>query len=246
VHFTRSRDVDYIASSVQAGGRGVLIAFTGGGGSPLFFASQNEYRPTEISQKWILKWSNSGNRLAMAKQFQIIRCETVEKYWTALHKTTVFKFNFEKFSKCLVAYRQGISGATSNEQLMGYEANFVKGLYAIVAEFANVKFLRNSEAGDSLNTMLNAGNYLAYGLAGSALWISGVPHSMPVSHGMTRRGALVFDVADIIKDAFVLSSAAISLSEMEALKSFRRRVMDAFHQKSVLALLLESIQGVAR
>jgi CRISPR-associated protein Cas1 len=51
---------------------------------------------------------------------------------------------------------------------------------------------------------LNHGNYLAYGLAATTLWVLGISHSFAVMHGKTRRGALVFDVADLIKDAVVL------------------------------------------
>ncbi len=43
-------------------------------------------------------------------------------------------------------------------------------------------------------------NYWRQRLSGN----SGIPHGFAVMHGKTRRGALVFDVADLIKDAIVL------------------------------------------
>ena len=65
---------------------------------------------------------------------------------------------------------------------------------------------------DVANDFLNHGNYLAYGLAACTLWVLGIPHGFAVMHGKTRRGALVFDVADLIKDTLVLPWAFIALS----------------------------------
>ncbi len=59
----------------------------------------------------------------------------------------------------------------------------------------------------------NHGNYLTYGLAATTLWVLGIPHGFAVIHGKTRRGALVFDVADLIKDAIVLPLAFICAKE---------------------------------
>jgi CRISPR-associated protein Cas1 len=67
---------------------------------------------------------------------------------------------------------------------------------------------------------LNHGNYLAYGLAATTLWVLGISHSFAVMHGKTRRGALVFDVADLIKDAVVLPWAFICAKEGMLSKSF--------------------------
>jgi CRISPR-associated protein Cas1 len=143
-------------------------------------------------------------------------------------------------------YKTKLKSATTNEQLMGFEANFVKALYKACADALKVPFARNHEGLDPLNQHLNSGNYLAYGLAGSALWILGIPHSLPVSHGMTRRGALVFDVADIIKDAFVLPSAMTSASLGETDRAFRSRVTDALHQHDALKILLTTLQAVSK
>jgi hypothetical protein len=41
----------------------------------------------------------------------------------------------------------------------------------------------------------------AYGLAATTLWVLGIPHGFALMHGKTRRGALVFDIADLIKDS---------------------------------------------
>jgi CRISPR-associated endonuclease Cas1 subtype I-F len=63
---------------------------------------------------------------------------------------------------------------------------------------------------DGANRLLDQGNYLAYGLAAVAAWVTGIPHGLAVLHGKTRRGGLVFDLADLIKDALILPQAFIA------------------------------------
>ncbi|WP_123059786.1 type I-F CRISPR-associated endonuclease Cas1f, partial [Escherichia albertii] len=68
---------------------------------------------------------------------------------------------------------------------------------------AAAKLTRAKRGGgiDMANRFLDQGNYLAYGLAAVAAWVTGIPHGLAVMHGKTRRGGLVFDLADLIKDA---------------------------------------------
>ena len=58
---------------------GVLIGFSGGGGTPLlmgteieWFTPQSEYRPTEYVQGWLAFWFNETQRLRVAKHFQLL------------------------------------------------------------------------------------------------------------------------------------------------------------------------------
>ena len=69
---------------------------------------------------------------------------------------------------------------------------------------------------------------------------------MPVSHGQTRRGALVFDLADVIKDAFVLPAAMVSACHYEKPAIFRGRLSDSFHQQEALRILIETIKGLCK
>jgi hypothetical protein len=68
---------------------------------------------------------------------------------------------------------------------------------------ANIYYLEHCRGPDH-------GNYLAYGLGATATWVLGLPHGLAVLHGKTRRGGLVFDVADLVKDALVLPQAFLS------------------------------------
>ena len=67
---------------------GVLVGFTGGGGTPLFMGSeiewmmpQSEYRPTEYMQGWMSFWFDDAKRLEVAKAFQIARIEFIRRIW---------------------------------------------------------------------------------------------------------------------------------------------------------------------
>lgn len=72
---------------------GVMTGFCGGGGTPLFAASehsididwitpQSEYRPTEYLQNWCRFWFDDGLRLEAAKAFQLARLQALQRFWT--------------------------------------------------------------------------------------------------------------------------------------------------------------------
>ncbi len=215
---------------------GVMVGFTGGGGAPLYFASQNEYRPTEYLQGWVSFWFDKKKRLKIAKQFQVKRCEQVQEFYSKKFKNKI------DVRLCIDQYLKHIKIAKNNEALMGYEANFAKTLYFLLANHFEIEnFTRNPKDKDEINKYLDQGNYLAYGLGASALWILGIPHSMPVSHGMTRRGALVFDVADIIKDACIMPNAFISAAKKETESEFRGRCIKTLDDLKALEIMLKQI-----
>lgn len=227
--------------------QGVLVGWTGGGGAPLFMASQNEYRPTEYFQAWVKLWGLPAKRLEMAKAMQIMRCDLIEKRWRSLSgQVADGLFNLRDVETAVQTYRKNITLATKNEQLMGYEANLVKAMYKVCAGPTGLTFSRDPMSEDPLNQFITTGNYMAYGLAATALWILGIPHAMPVSHRQTRRGALVFDLADVIKDAFVLPAAMVSACSYEKPAIFRSRLSDSFHQHEALRILIETIKGLCK
>ena len=67
---------------------GVLIGFSGGGGTPLIAANevewlspQSEYRPTEYIQGWMSFWFDQEKRLKVAKRFQQLRVQYLQNIW---------------------------------------------------------------------------------------------------------------------------------------------------------------------
>ena len=61
-------------------------------------------------------------------------------------------------------------------------------------------------------------------------------------HGKTRRGALVFDVADLIKDTLVLPWSFICAKENQTEQEFRRRCLQAFTDHKALDFMFEQVK----
>lgn len=126
------------------------------------------------------------------------------------------------------------------------EAQMTKQLYKMAAICTNQKnFSRNHEQSDLANSFLNYGNYLAYGLAACTLWVLGIPHGFAVMHGKTRRGALVFDVADLIKDAIVLPWAFICAKENATEQEFRQQILQKFTEHQCLDFMFDEVKTIA-
>ncbi len=233
---------------------GVCIGFCGGGGTPLFQATeiewmtpQNEYRPTEYVQAWLQLWFDEQKRLDVAKYFQRSRLKYLEFVWNKDSDLQDWGFLPDE-STCETAiqlFNRRINSAENVNSLLTAEAEFTKSLYRYAAGFCKKSnFVRNREADDLANAFLNHGNYLAYGSAATTLWVLGIPYAFAVMHGKTRRGALVFDVADLIKDAIVLPWAFISEKELSTESQFRQMVLQKFIQHKSLDFMFETVKKV--
>ena len=64
-------------------------------------------------------------------------------------------------------------------------------------------------------------------------------------HGKTRRGGLVFDAADIIKDGIVLPMAFISALEGDNERMFRERVIAEFRQYEALDMIFDTLKAIS-
>ncbi len=73
----------------------------------------------------------------------------------------------------------------------------------------------------------------------------GIPHGFAVMHGKTRRGALVFDVADLVKDALVLPWSFIAAKEGMDEKAFRSQCLQAFVEHGALDFMFRQVESVA-
>jgi len=229
---------------------GVLIGFSGGGGTPLlagteieWLTPQSEYRPTEYVQGWLSFWFDEAQRLKVARQFQLFRIEYLQKAWGKDRdlKNESFFVDDLDITQALSGYSSKVEQAKNVTELLLIEAQLTKNLYkSAVSRTEQKDFARNYDGTDSANAFLNHGNYLAYGLAASTLWVLGIPHGFAVMHGKTRRGALVFDVADLVKDALSLPWAFICAKEKTSEQEFRQRILQKFteHKAQYSALLL--------
>jgi CRISPR-associated protein Cas1 len=64
-------------------------------------------------------------------------------------------------------------------------------------------------------------------------------------HGKTRRGALVFDVADLIKDALVLPWAFVCAKEGMDEKGFRAQCLQNFVEHGALEFMFNQVKEIA-
>ena len=85
---------------------------------------------------------------------------------------------------------------------------------------------------------------LAYGLAATVLWVLGIPHAFALMHGKTRRGALVFDVADLIKDAVVLPWSFICAEQNYQENDFRKVLISVFTELKILDFMFDTVQQI--
>ena len=231
---------------------GVLVGFSGSGGTPLLMATeiewltpQSEYRPTEYVQAWLGFWFDAGKRLQVAKRFQQQRINYIQTLWAKDRELISHGFDSRsgQTKRLLNDSFNKIEDADSISQLLQQEAQLSKRLYRIAAANTNLNgFKRDRNAQDDANSFLNHGNYLAYGLAATTLWVLGIPHGFAVMHGKTRRGALVFDVADLIKDSLVLPWAFISAKEGAGKQEFRQQCLQAFIQHKALDFMFNIIK----
>lgn len=234
---------------------GVLVGFCGGGGTPLLMANevewltpQSEYRPTEYLQGWLGFWFDDDKRLYAAKAFQYGRLEYLRRVWGKDRDLISEGFNSAdpSIDKSLTSFSQQITTARSTTELLQTEARLTKQLYKVAARNTGFgDFTRERTAQDNANAFLNHGNYLAYGLAATTLWVLGIPHGFAVMHGKTRRGALVFDIADLIKDTLILPWAFICAKEGATEQEFRQQCLQAFTDHKALDFMFDQLQAVA-
>ena len=234
---------------------GVMVGFCGGGGTPLLMATeiewlspQSEYRPTEYIQGWMQFWFDDAKRLMVARQFQQARIAFLQNVWSKDRdlKSEGFNVNDADIAQALENFLNKTEKAEKVSELLQIEAQLTKQLYKIAANRSKYgDFVREREAVDTANAFLNHGNYLAYGLAATTLWVLGIPHGFAVMHGKTRRGALVFDIADLIKDAIILPWAFICAKENATEQEFRQQCLQAFTQHKALDFMFEQVKSAA-
>ncbi len=236
---------------------GVMIGFCGGGGTPLFAANevemevswlcpQSEYRPAEHLQRWMSFWFKEEKRLEAAKRFQLVRLDQIEQRW--LRRQDRFLLDDRSLAARLNETRSKVRECRSNTELLTEEARLTKELYKTAARAVDYgEFTRAQRGGgaDLANQFLDHGNYLAYGLGATAAWVLGLPHSVAALHGKTRRGGLVFDIADLIKDALVLPQAFRSAKEGDDEQAFRQCCIQNFRQTEALDLMIDTVKNIA-
>lgn len=234
----------------------VVVGFVGNGGSPgylfadmVFFSSTSEYRPTEYMQAWVELWLNDTTRTAAARDFLQTRFEFVIDQWRRRH--VLPDAGLSAVSNMANAMSVKLNTASDAAHLMAIEAEWAKGLYRLLAQHYRIgDFARRDGEGkratpsDIANSFLDHGNYLAYGYASVALVALGISFAFPLLHGKTRRGALVFDVADLFKDAIVMPAAFEAATTKITDQQFRDGLVDSCLAAEVIDFSIDTIKKV--
>jgi CRISPR-associated protein Cas1 len=240
---------------------GVLVGFCGGGGTPLFsaneidvevawFSPQSEYRPTEYLQQWVRFWFDDALRLQAAKTLQTMRLARIRQHWSNSRPLREAGFLIDPIvlGTALEAAQHSVDAAADTNHLLAAEAHLTKQLYKMAVNAMSYGEFTRSKRGsgtDPANRFLDHGNYLAYGLAASATWVLGLPHGLAVLHGKTRRGGLVFDVADLVKDAHILPQAFVSAMRGDDEAAFRRACIEQLTQTEALDFMIDQLKDIA-
>lgn len=227
----------------------VIVGFCGSGGTPLhscvdvvFLNPADEYRPTEYCQEWVRRWFIYDEKIKLAIKMQKIRTENLIKYWRKndfLRNNNILLSDVEinKFNNSLI-------NAKSENEMMVNEAVFTKYLYRNIKENLNISFKRKNGS-DTINSMLDHGNYLMYGCAAVSLHALGIPAAFPLLHGKTNRGGLVFDLADVFKDAIVLPLAfemGIDLKNSE--QDFRIKLINCIQKEDIIDKMIATLKFI--
>jgi len=128
------------------------------------------------------------------------------------------------------------------------EARLTKALFKLAVDTVNYGYFTRAKRGagtDPANRFLDHGNYLAYGLGATATWVLGLPHGLAVLHGKTRRGGLVFDAADLIKDACILPQAFLSAMRGDDEQAFRQNCIEVLARSESLDFMIDTLKSVA-
>jgi len=226
---------------------GVAVGFCGGGGTPLHAAAdllwvtpRDIYQSTNHLHGWIEMWRDDKARLEAAKTLQRKRLQVIEEWWSSEHLGRQ-GFDPGSLDNVLGDFEDGILHATTTSQLLGCEGLLTRALYSHAAKAVGYgEFSRDREGVDTANLLLNHGDYLAYGCGGVVVWVLGLHPSLAVMPDKTRRGGLVFDFADIVKDGVILPQAFLSSTAEHTQKDFRTACVDALMKKDALQTMFDA------
>jgi CRISP-associated protein Cas1 len=194
---------------------------------------QDEYRPPNHAQQWFALWSDEATRLEMGRELLLYRLNWTRQMW--------HKLDIDVDEDIFIDFEHRLMACQKNADLLSAEALYAKSLYRTLAvQFKLGQFVRDAGKAQRdtteqrINSFLDHGNYLAYGYAAVALHGMGVPYFLPVLHGKTRRGALVFDIADLFKDWLVMPTAFEAGKKKQEDQVFRARVIESALAHDVL------------
>ena len=219
---------------------GVYVAFTGTDGTPLHYGALTNYQVTKYFQRMFPISTSPSQSLEVARMAMQRRVDLIDQLTGKVREATGVRVDEAQLRGLCGQLRDYLPQIESHEKMIGVEGMLTKRLYALYADALGVSdFTRVHGAGDRsspaalANSRLDQGNYLAYGVAGASLWTLGIPASLSFFHGKTRAGGLVFDMADIFKDAIVLPCA---FAQHASERDFRNTLTDLLQDLGALEI----------
>ena len=214
-----------------------------------WLSPQSEYRPTEYLQSWLKFWFDEGLRLHAAQQLQAMRLQRLLTQWNSRAlREAGFAVDPQRLQSLVQQFTPLVANAPDVTTLLTDEARLTKALFKLAVDTVGYGEFTRAKRGtgtDAANRFLDHGNYLAYGLGATATWVLGLPHGLAVLHGKTRRGGLVFDAADLIKDAVILPQAFLSAMRGDDEQQFRRQCIESLTRSESLDFIIDALKRVA-
>ena len=241
----------------------VHVAVTGSGGTPLHMGALTTYAATGHFRRLLPIYADPERSLIAAVSIMRDRIERMRSVGARLAERHLRARNREGLERECRRFEEALGRCSDTQELLGHEGVFSKGCYREFGKLARLPSFRRHPGGEGTpegrdddpglarvalaNRLIDHGNYLCYGIAGAALWALGIPPHLPVFHGKTRAGGLVFDVADAFKDSLVLPlafSVATASREGDPEATFRGRMIFAFDDHKALAAAIDSIEAM--
>lgn len=128
--------------------------------------------------------------------------------------------------------------------LRGLEGQQVKSTYQRLARKHRIKgFKRDTTASDPVNTSLNLGNAILYGLAATVCGALGLSPALGFIHEGNAR-ALLFDLADVYKITLTLPIAFASADQTNPTEWAAKKLREEIHSNQTLSNLFELTQDL--
>ena len=217
-------------------------------------SSNSEYRINDYTYKISKIFFNEEQKLVKAKELLIRRLNLTELFYLFFVSENIISNEIYESSITLKNdFIKNINNATSISILLASEGSYTKKLYKVFAINYKLEFKRDHEflkktssKIDEVNNYLTLSNYLMYGMAASALTVLNIPFAFAFLHGKTRRGALVFDIADLFKDGISIPLSFYFIKNDFNESSFRKFILEILNKYNVYSKFFNEIQSLLK
>lgn len=236
---TTEQTVDRIPLQIPAGGIALVVLGNG----------------TSISQPAAVSLARCGTTLAFGGSGGLVTYShavplTASAKWALAQARLVADHQASlEAARRLYAVQFGSAApflGASFDALRGVEGQMMKAAYRIEAAKNGVKgFRRRYDAEDPVNTCLNIGGGILYGIAASACTALGLNPALGVIHRGNIR-SMTHDLADLFKVTITIPTAfKVGARKLtDHLPIFRRELRDALERNEVLETMITTLQEI--